>query len=76
MIDPSIPSEWDGFKVERSFRGCCLTIRVENPDHVQHGVKELYVNGKQMSFPDKVVLTADLFRSSEEAQIRVVMKDP
>ena len=31
VISPSIPAEWDGFTVERSFRGCRLMIRVENP---------------------------------------------
>ena len=73
LIDPSIPADWDGFTVERTYRGCHLTIEVENPEHVQHGVRELYVNGKQIPFDDRAVLTADLLKSSDEAQIRVVM---
>ena len=48
LIDPSIPAQWDRYTVERSYRGCRLTIRVENPEHVQHGVKAVYINGKQI----------------------------
>ena len=40
LIDTSIPSQWDSYTVERIYRGCRLTIQVENPAHVQHGVKE------------------------------------
>ena len=45
LIDPSIPSEWDGYTVKRLYRGSRLTIRMENPNHIQHGVKELRING-------------------------------
>jgi cellobiose phosphorylase len=46
VIDPSIPAEWDGFKIEKTFRGRKLYITVENPNHSQSGVKEMYLNGK------------------------------
>lgn len=72
-IDPSIPTDWDGFTVKRTYRGRKLTIRVDNPCHVQHGVKELYVDGKQILGDGKAVLTMDMLNSCEEAQIRVVM---
>ena len=45
LIDPSIPADWDGFTVKRIYRGCKLTIRVENPYHVQHGIREFRFNG-------------------------------
>ncbi len=45
-IDPSIPSAWDGFKIRKSFRGRWLSIDIQNPDHVQAGVKSMTVNGK------------------------------
>jgi cellobiose phosphorylase len=44
-IDPCIPAGWDGFTVRRRFRGRWLTIRVDNPDHVQRGVVRLTVDG-------------------------------
>ena len=47
-VAPSIPAEWDGFEIEKDFRGCHLHITVKNPDHVQSGCKELTVDGKKM----------------------------
>lgn len=45
-IDPSIPSEWDGFKVSRQFRGATYNVTVKNPNHVSAGVKSMTVDGK------------------------------
>ena len=47
-IAPSIPSDWDGFEIEKDFRGSHLHIVVKNPDHVESGCKELTVDGKKM----------------------------
>ena len=48
IINPSIPHEWDGYTVEKNFRGTHLSMKFENPDHVQSGVKELYLNGEKI----------------------------
>ena len=45
-IDPCIPASWRQFTVCRRFRGAVYEIRVENPDGVQHGVRELRVDGE------------------------------
>lgn len=44
-ICPSIPAEWDGFTMEKTFRGKKLHISVKNPNHVQSGVASLTLNG-------------------------------
>jgi cellobiose phosphorylase len=44
-IDPCIPPGWDGFSVERFFRGFKLDITVHNPQHVSHGVIKMEVDG-------------------------------
>ena len=44
-VDPCIPAAWDGFEATRLWRGATYQIRVENPEHVQHGVAALYVDG-------------------------------
>lgn len=49
IINPSIPSKWDGFKMTKKFRGKLLNIVVKNPDHVQSGVKSMTMNGKAVS---------------------------
>jgi len=46
LIDPCIPSLWRGYTVKRTFRGAEYNIEVKNPDHVQCGVKELWVDGQ------------------------------
>ncbi len=48
MIDPCIPSSWDGFKLNRRYRGAMYNITVENASHVEKGVKEMYVDGKKV----------------------------
>ena len=49
IIDPAIPHEWDGFTAEKNFRGAHISMKFENPDHVQSGVKELYLNGEKLN---------------------------
>jgi cellobiose phosphorylase len=48
MVDPCIPAAFDGFTVERKFRGAQYHITVKNPDHVQKGIRELTVNGARV----------------------------
>ena len=48
-IDPSIPSAWESFKIRKLFRGKWLNITVQNPNHVECGVKSMTVNGKAMA---------------------------
>jgi N,N'-diacetylchitobiose phosphorylase len=46
-ISPSIPSAWDGFTMEKLYRGKTLHVTVRNPEHHESGVKVLTVNGKR-----------------------------
>lgn len=47
-VSPSIPSSWDGFEIEKDFRGKHLHIVVKNEGHVESGVKKLLVNGREV----------------------------
>jgi cellobiose phosphorylase len=47
-IDPCIPPDWEGFTVERIFRGCRYRIRVDNPQHVSRGVASLRIDGQAL----------------------------
>ena len=47
-LDPCIPPEWDGFSVERTFRGCKLHITVYNPQHVSRGVVRVLLDGRKI----------------------------
>ncbi len=48
-LDPCIPQQWNGFKAARQFRGATYEITVKNPQHVSKGVKQLTVDGKELS---------------------------
>ena len=45
VIDPSIPSSWKSYTMEKTFRGKKLNVTVNNPNGAQHGVKKVTVNG-------------------------------
>lgn len=47
-INPTIPKTWDGFEIDKDFRGCHLHISVKNPGHVESGCKKMIVNGKEI----------------------------
>ncbi len=44
-IDPCIPATWDGFTVQRVYRGATYHITVRNPEHVCKGVRTVMVDG-------------------------------
>lgn len=46
-VDPSIPAEWDGFEIEKDFRGKHVHIVVKNPGHKESGCVEMTVNGQK-----------------------------
>jgi N,N'-diacetylchitobiose phosphorylase len=66
IIDPCIPKSWDGFEVSRVFRGATYNISVINSDHVEKGVKMIYLDGKEVS-------RIPVFAAGEEHVIDVVM---
>ena len=49
IVDPLIPKEWNGFKIQRTFRGTVFNINVINKEHVSHGVKNIFMNGEIIS---------------------------
>jgi cellobiose phosphorylase len=48
VISPAIPEQWDGFTMEKTFRGKQLSIDIQNPKHVQSGVAEVILNGQKL----------------------------
>lgn len=65
QIDPSIPHEWDGFKITRAFRGGVYNITVKNPEHICKGVKRMTVNGKAVDGN----IIPDLGRGEHEVEV-------
>jgi cellobiose phosphorylase len=48
IIDPAIPSDWKEYTVEKNFRGAHLSMKFENPNGVESGVKEIILNGEKL----------------------------
>jgi cyclic beta-1,2-glucan synthetase len=57
LIDPCIPSTWDGFEIEYRAGGSTYRIAVRNPEHVETGVRAVTLDGAAM--PDRVIPLAD-----------------
>lgn len=70
VIDPTIPSDWKGYDIMRVYRSCELNIHVENPDGVQHGVKCVKLDGKEICGN---VLTPNMVRDKKSADITVIL---
>jgi N,N'-diacetylchitobiose phosphorylase len=49
VVDPCIPTDWDGFTLIRQWRGTTYEIEVRNPDHVHAGVARVDVDGRAIS---------------------------
>jgi len=67
-VNPSIPSEWDGFKVHREYRGATYDIEVKNPEHVCHGVKSFKVDGVET--PSRV---APVVAAGKTVKVEVIL---
>lgn len=68
-INPSVPSDWDGFKMHKLFRGKKLDIEISNPDHKQSGTKEIVLNGERI---EGCYISADKLLDKNEIKITLV----
>jgi cellobiose phosphorylase len=68
LVDPSIPSQWTGFRVMRKFRNAVYQIEVQNPDKVSKGVKSVIIDGKAH---DNNLLP--VFSDGKPHQVKIVM---
>lgn len=62
-LSPSIPAAWDGFTMEKIFRGKKLHITVQNPAHKESGFTSLMLNGAVM--PDNYIPADKLAAENE-----------
>lgn len=45
LVDPCVPADWNEFEITRVWRGAVYHIRVENPQGVEKGVKQVSCDG-------------------------------
>jgi cellobiose phosphorylase len=68
MIDPCMPSHWDGFTITRVYRDAIYNIEIRNPEHVSRGVASITFDNtvlKNKVLPDS--------RDGKEHSVIVVM---
>ncbi len=68
VIDPSIPSMWKEFTMEKTFRGKKLHITVKNPNGSQSGVKSITVNGSKLA---ESLITPDILKDENEVVVEL-----
>ncbi len=44
-VDPCIPAEMESLRIRRHYRGADFEIEIQNPEHVEKGVKRMEVDG-------------------------------
>jgi cellobiose phosphorylase len=49
VIDPCVPTNWNGFRVTRRFRGATYQIDVKNPTRVSSGARSVRVDGREIA---------------------------
>jgi len=67
-IDPCIPSGWQKCSVRKKFRKAVYHVSIENPQGIEKGVKEIFVDGKKI----KGILIKD-FSDGKLHQVKVIM---
>ena len=68
-INPCIPKDWNEFKVEYTYKETKYKIYVKNPENINQGIKEVYVDGK----PEKNDLI-ELVNDKKEHNVLVILK--
>jgi cyclic beta-1,2-glucan synthetase len=56
-INPCIPRQWPGFKADYRFGSTHYKIRVENPNGVNQGIQQVFLDGKLL--PDHSIILMD-----------------
>jgi cellobiose phosphorylase len=67
-LNPCVPSEWKEFSMVREFRGKLLTIAVNNPNGVEHGVTSITVNGQEIAGD---FIPEHLLREENDVRVRM-----
>jgi len=68
LVKPAIPAEWDGFTMEKNFRGKKIRITVDNAAHREGNPAKYILNGAERPVE---VIPAEVLR--EENELTVIM---
>lgn len=71
LVDPCVPSSWKNFKMIRLFRGVRYEIEFLNPDGVNKGIKEIWIDGER--YNDRIL---PLRKKGSVCKVKVIMGNP
>ena len=66
VVAPAVPSDWDSYTVEKTFRGKKLNMIFNNPNHAESGVSSIVLNGEKL---DGNFIPADKLKEENEVTI-------
>lgn len=69
VVEPCIPSEWDGLEIKKVFRGKKLNIKVSNPNHSQKGINQVTVNGVKQK---GILIPANILKDTNDVLIEMI----
>jgi len=70
-INPCIPRDWPGFKVDYRFGSTHYKISVENPDGVNRGVRQVLLDGNPSHKSSGIIIP--LVEDGQTHEIHVLM---
>ncbi len=76
LIDPCIPADWPTCTVRRRYRGCELTIVIENPNRACKGVQRLTINGEALPLDQHAMIPPALLKGRQTATIVATLGPP
>ena len=68
LINPTLPSHWKRAEIARNYRKARYKIQIENPEGVENGVKEIFLDGRRIK--GQVIPNLN---DKKEHQVRVIM---
>lgn len=73
IVDPCVPPDWKGFRVQRLYRGCLVDLEVSNPQGVQKGVVHLELDDKALKTDKIAKIPSEWLQGKAEVKVRALM---
>lgn len=68
LIDPCLPTSWDGYKAERVFRGVKYEIKVKKPKGISKGISKVILDKEELESD-----TLPVLKDGKTHQVEVYM---
>ncbi len=73
VIDPCLPSDWNGYEAVRKFRGCKLIIKVIKPQGISKGVKSITIDDQAIDIVNNPLISSSILEGKKRINVTVNM---